>query len=298
MSAANFALKALRVLLTLAVLAVAACAVWYLWVYYEVDPRTRNGHVKADIVPVSTDVSGLVTKVFVEHDQRVNKGDLLFQVDTQRFEIAVEHARANLESAQASLIYARQVNERNHALKSVVATQSVQQSESDEREARARLAQAEAALKSAALDLERSSVRAPVNGIISYADLRPGAYVQAGKGMLALADMDSLRVEGYFQETRLSRIHIGDRAEVRLMGEDHSRYGTVISITAAVNDSDTTIGSNLLPSITPNFDWVRLAQRVPVRIRLDSQYVSDDLVSGRSATVVVLGPDGDEGVRH
>lgn len=282
--------KVIRVLVTLVALAAAALAVWYVWTYYERDPRTRNGHVRADIVQVSTDISGLVTEVFVENDQRVTKGQLLFQVDTQRFELARQHASASLENAQASLRFAEQVQRRNHALKGLVAEQAVQQADSDELKARAKVALAKVALKTAELDLERSSVKAPVNGIITYADLRPGAYVQAGRGMLALVDLDSLRVEGYFQENRLHHVHLGDRAEVSLMGDERKLYGTVVSITAAINDSDTRIAGNLLPSISPNFDWVRLAQRIPVRIKLDPQYLSDALVSGRTASVLILAP--------
>lgn len=292
MSVTSVLKKVIRALVTLAALGAAALAVWYVWTYYERDPRTRNGHVRADIVQVSTDISGLITEVYVENDQHVTKGQLLFQVDTQRFELAREHARASLENAEASLRFAEQVQRRNHALKGLVAEQAVQQADSDELEARARVALAKVALKTAELDLERSSVKAPVNGIITYADLRPGAYAQAGRGMLALVDLDSLRVEGYFQETRLHHVHLGDRAEVSLMGDERKLYGTVVSITAAINDSDTKIAGNLLPSISPNFDWVRLAQRIPVRIRLDPQYLSDDLVSGRSASVLILGPGG------
>ncbi|WP_448679118.1 efflux RND transporter periplasmic adaptor subunit [Pseudomonas nicosulfuronedens] len=292
MSVMHGVLKVIRALVTAAAVAAAALAVWYVWSYYERDPRTRNGHVRADIVQVSTDISGLVTEVFVENDQRVAKGQLLFQVDTQRFELAREHARAALTSAEASLRFAEQVQRRNHALKGLVAEQAVQQADSDELEARSRVELAKVALKTAELDLERSSVRAPVNGIITYADLRPGAYVQAGRGMLALVDLDSLRVEGYFQENRLHHVHLGDRAEVSLMGDERQLYGTVVSITAAINDSDTKIAGNLLPSISPNFDWVRLAQRIPVRIKLDPQYLSDELVSGRSASVLILGPPG------
>ncbi|WP_321967863.1 HlyD family secretion protein [Burkholderia cepacia] len=273
------------------VIVAALCAIWYIWTYYERDPRTRNGHVRADVVGVTTDVSGLVTSVAVVADQRVRKGDLLFQVDTERFAIAVRQARANLESNEANLVYAQQQAARNRALRGLVAEQNVEQSDSTLRRSRAAVDQARAALASAQLDLDRSSVRASVNGIVSYADLRPGVYAAPGRGLLALVDLDSLRVEGYFQETRLRRVHVGDRAEVLLMGDDKPVYGHVTSITGAVNDSDTTIGGNLLPSINPNFAWVRLAQRIPVRIRLDPQYVTDALVPGRSATVLILAPD-------
>jgi multidrug resistance efflux pump len=281
--------RTIRIVVMAIAAALALCAIWYIWTYFERDPRTRNGHVRADVIGVTTDVSGIITSVHVASDQRVQKGDLLFQVDAQRFTIALDRARANLESAEASLAFARQQASRHRALAGLVPQQTIDQSDSALRGARASVDQARAALASAQLDLERSNVRASANGIVSYADLRPGAYATAGQGMLALVDTDSLRVEGYFQETRLKHVHVGDRAEVRLMGDDTPLYGRVVSITGAVNDSDTSIGRNLLPSISPNFAWVRLAQRIPVRIKLDPQYVGDALVPGRSASVVILG---------
>ncbi|SKC93343.1 efflux RND transporter periplasmic adaptor subunit [Paraburkholderia hospita] len=274
--------------ITIITIIIGLCAIWYIWTYYERDPRTRNGHVRADIVGVTTDVSGLVTAVSVVSDQKVKKGDLLFQVDTERFVIAVQRAQANLESARATLIYARQQANRNHQLRDLVSKQNVEQADSALRTALAEVDQDQAALASAKLDLDRSSVRAPVNGIVTYVDLRPGAYATAGKGLLALVDTDSLRIEGYFQETQLEHIHTGDRAEIVVMGSSKTLYGTVTSVTSAVNDSDTNIGGNLLPSIAPNFAWVRLAQRIPVRIRIDPDADTRGLIPGRSASVAIL----------
>ncbi|HHT8904517.1 TPA: efflux RND transporter periplasmic adaptor subunit [Burkholderia cenocepacia] len=287
-----FARPVSKAILTVVAVAAGLCAIWYVWTYYERDPRTRNGHVRADVVGVTTDVSGLITSVEVASDQRVRKGDLLFQVDTERFRIAMQKAQATLESARAALVYARQQADRNRQLRDIVPRQNVDQADSALRSARADVDQAEAALASARLDLARSSVRAPVNGVVTYLDLRPGTYATAGKGLLALVDTDSLRVEGYFQETRLEHIRVGDRAEIMLMGATRPLYGTVTSVTSAVNDSDTSVGSNLLPSIAPNFAWVRLAQRIPVRIKIDPGTDLANLIPGRSASVAILHPDG------
>ncbi|EUC18793.1 efflux RND transporter periplasmic adaptor subunit [Paraburkholderia hospita] len=284
----NFIRRIASASITIITVIIGLCAIWYIWTYYERDPRTRNGHVRADIVGVTTDVSGLVTAVSVVSDQKVKKGDLLFQVDTERFVIAVQRAQANLESARATLIYARQQANRNHQLRDLVSKQNVEQADSALRTALAEVDQDQAALASAKLDLDRSSVRAPVNGIVTYVDLRPGAYATAGKGLLALVDTDSLRIEGYFQETQLEHIHTGDRAEIVVMGSSKTLYGTVTSVTSAVNDSDTNIGGNLLPSIAPNFAWVRLAQRIPVRIRIDPDADTRGLIPGRSASVAIL----------
>lgn len=278
-----------KVLVSLAVVVAAVVAAWYIWVYYERDPRTREGHVRADTVGVTADVSGLITYVAVSGDQRVRKGELLYRVDPARFRIALDRARANLESAEASLIFARQQAHRNRALAGLVSQQTIDQSDSELRTAKATVDQDRALLASAQLDLKRSSVRAPVNGIVAYANLRPGAYVTPGHGLVTMIDEDSLRVEGYFQETRIGLIKVGDPADVILMGQQQVLHGHVSSITGAINDSDTSIGSNLLPTINPNFSWVRLAQRIPVRVRLDEVPAGTVLIPGRSATVVIEG---------
>ena len=139
----------------------------------------------------------------------------------------------------------------------------------------------------AKLNLERSDVRASVNGTITNMDLRPGTYVTAGKGVMALVDTDTLRVEGYFEETKLSRIHIGDPVSIRLMGNNTRLTGRVESIAAGIEDRDRTAGTNLLANVNPTFNWVRLAQRVPVRIALDNVPPNTVLVSGRTATVEI-----------
>ncbi|HEX7790301.1 MAG TPA: HlyD family efflux transporter periplasmic adaptor subunit, partial [Afipia sp.] len=139
----------------------------------------------------------------------------------------------------------------------------------------------------AQLNLDRSEVRASVNGTITNMDLRPGAYVAAGRGVMALVDSDTLRVEGYFEETKLPRIHVGDAVTIRLMGDKIRLKGHVESIAAGIEDRDRSAGTNLLANVNPTFNWVRLAQRVPVRIVLDDVPADTVLVSGRTATVEV-----------
>jgi len=281
-----------RVLMTIVIVCAALLMAYYVWTYYEIAPRTRDGHVLADVVDVTTDVSGLLTEVDVHGNQFVEKGQVLFRVDPLRFSIALDKAKASLDSAQAALMFARQQNSRNHALQGLVAQQSVDQTDNNLRSAQATLEQAKATLASAQLDLERATVRAPFAGIATNVTLHPGRYVAAGTGMLALVDQASLRVEGYFQETRLSHIHIGDRARVDLMGESVPLYGHVVSISGGITDSETTAGANLLPTINPNFAWVRLAQRVPVWVALDETPTRQLLLSGRSATVSIIGELG------
>ena len=142
-------------------------------------------------------------------------------------------------------------------------------------------------LDTAKLNLERSTVLAPVNGIVTNFDLLPGRYVNAGAGVFALIDSDSFRIEGYFEETKLRRIHIGDSATVKLIGDPHELTGHVESIASGIEDQNRSTSSDLLASVNPTFSWVRLAQRIPVRIKLDNVPAELLLVSGRTATVSV-----------
>ena len=159
---------------------------------------------------------------------------------------------------------------------------------STQQQAKAAYDQALADQAVAKLNLERSEVHAPVNGTISNMDLRPGTYVSAGKGVMALVDTDTLHIEGYFEETKLPRIHVGAAARIRLMGEGQPLTGDVESIAAGIEDRDRTDGASLLANVNPTFNWVRLAQRVPVRIALDKVPGQTELVAGRSATVEVV----------
>jgi multidrug resistance efflux pump len=138
-----------------------------------------------------------------------------------------------------------------------------------------------------ALNLARTTVRATVHGIVTNLDLHPGDYIAAGTQAMALVDTDSLRVEGYFEETKLGGIHLGDPVVVHLMGEPRALHGRVDSIAAGINDSERTNTSNLLPNVNPTFSWVRLAQRIPVRVKLGQVPAGISLIVGRTATVTV-----------
>ena len=128
---------------------------------------------------------------------------------------------------------------------------------------------------------------APVNGIVTNFDLLPGRYVNAGAGVFALIDSDSFRIEGYFEETKLGRIHVGETATVKLIGDPHELSGHVESIASGIEDQNRSTSSDLLASVNPTFSWVRLAQRIPVRIKLDNVPGDVSLVSGRTATVSI-----------
>ncbi|MFA5956540.1 efflux RND transporter periplasmic adaptor subunit [Hyphomicrobium sp.] len=276
---------------TLALAVVAIYAGWRLWAHYELEPWTRDGRVRADIVEIAPDVSGLVTDVPAHDNQIVHKGDVLFRIDRDRFNLALKQAEANLEGRVAVLDAAQKDLVRYKNMTAIaVSEQKVEQVTATAAQAAADLHRAEADRDVAKLNLERSEVRASVNGPITNFDLRPGNYVTAGKGVAALIDQDSLRVEGYFEETKLPLIRVGDKAVVHLMGEDRPLLGHVESVAGGIEDRDRSAGANLLADVNPTFSWVRLAQRIPVRIALDHVPDGVRLVAGRTSTVVIV-PD-------
>ena len=279
---------AIRVIVTLVLVLAAFGAGRELWAHYMDDPWTRDAKVRADVVGVAPDVAGFVSDVLVQDNQAVKKGDVLFRIDRARFAIALEQAEAVVDGRKATLDQAKRDRERYEQLKDVVSEQKTEQMRMSEAEAAASYRQALADRELAKLNLERTEVKAPVNGTISNLSLRPGDYVTAGTAKVALVDTDSLRIEGYFEETKLARIRVGAPVSIRLMGQAAPLRGHVESIATGIEDRERTVGNGLLANINPTFSWVRLAQRVPVRIVLDETPDGVQLVAGLTATVSVL----------
>jgi RND family efflux transporter MFP subunit len=276
-----------RSAVTLLIVLLAVLVALWLWRRYETDPWTRVGHIRADVVRVTPDVPGLVTQVTVHDNQAVKPGDILFVVDRPRFQLTLAEADAAIASARATLLQSRREAQRDLALGDLVAKETHEQNVARVATASAALAQAESARSTAALNLERTTVRATVRGTVTNLDLHPGDYIATGTQAMALVDADSLRVEGYFEETKLARIHLGDAVTVHLMGEPRALHGHVDSIAAGVNDAERSDTANLLPNVNPTFTWVRLAQRIPVRVKLDHVPEGVALIVGRTATVTV-----------
>ncbi|MEG6509950.1 HlyD family secretion protein [Methyloligella sp. 2.7D] len=280
-----------RLVLTLVTVTAALATAYGLWDYYVEAPWTRDGHVRADVVAIAPDVSGLVSAVLIKDNQPVEQGDVLFRIDPERFKLALREAEAEVEGRRAAFEQANADYRRYAKLSdSAVSQQKLESARADKLTAEADYHQALAARDLAKLNLERSEVRASVSGQIVNMDLQPGTYVTAGNGVMALIDRASIRVEGYFEETKLPRIHIGDHAVIHLMGDDERLEGHVESIAGGIGDSERTNSSNLLADIEPTFAWVRLAQRVPVRIKLDGVADPAKLVAGRTATISLSAP--------
>lgn len=323
-------LSALRIALTVVVVLIGLYAGRRIWLHYQVEPWTRDGRVRGDVVGIAPDVSGLVTKVAVAHDQSVKAGQVLFTIDRERYDLAVKQADAAIVTAQAAikvqqasigvakaaivthraaLAEAQREAKRNDGLETLVSREVTEQShtkvaeeqaavaqgeaaviqaEAAETQAESALTQAQTARAVAALNLDRTEVRAPADGLLSDVSVRVGDYVSPGRAVMAMVDSASLRVEGYFEETKIPYLHVGQAVEVRLMGEETPLRGHIASIAPAIEDRERGPSANLLPNVNPTFSWVRLAQRIPVRIVLDKLPQGVRLIAGRTASVTAL----------
>lgn len=271
---------------TAAILIVAILIGRTLWVHYMDEPWTRDGRVRAEIVNVAPDVSGAVVDLPVRDNQFVKKGDLIMQIDPSHYQIAVEQAQAAVAARRAELQMRRADLD---AL--VVSKESRENSMQTASSADAQYQQALAALDAAKLNLERTRVVAPVDGYVTNLQVFKGDYATAGQAKLAIVDSHSFWVYGYFEETKLPRVKIGAKAEMRLMSGGVLK-GHVESISRGIYDRDNPQSRDLVADVNPTFNWVRLAQRVPVRIHIDE--VPKDLVlsAGTTCTVIVEPDDG------
>ncbi|MCB1413059.1 MAG: HlyD family secretion protein [Xanthobacteraceae bacterium] len=286
--------------MTVTALAVAAAVVagWYLWRTYEESPWTRDGRVRANVVMVAPDVAGALVDIRVRDNQEVRIGDVLFVVDPARYKLAVVQAEAMLAGARSVLEQRQEEQARRERLSAAsISQEALTQARTATLSAQADYDRAEAALGVAKLNLARTEVRSPVNGHVTNLLIGRGDYAVAGKPMVAVIDNDSFYVAGYFEETKLRHIRIGDPVSIRLMAYQAPLKGHVQSVARAITDRDNATGADLIANVNPTFSWVRLAQRIPVRIAIDDIPKGIALSAGMTATVVVTEPAGDRHVK-
>jgi len=280
--------KLLRVAITSILLIVAIVLGHMLWVRYMDSPWTRDGRVRADVVNIAPDVAGLVTKVAVRDNQFVHRGDVLFLIDADHYTHALAQAQALADQRRALLEMKRGQARRRAALDDqVVSRENREDTDLTAVSAKAEYLAALAQLDQAKLDVERTTVRSPVDGWVSNLLVRPGDFAQVGMSKLAVIDQHSFWVYGYFEEHKLALIKVGDAAEVRLLGTDRVLQGHVESIARGITDRDNPTDVRLLANVNPSFNWVRLAQRVPVHIALDEIPKDLTLVAGMTCSVIV-----------
>ena len=360
----------LRILLTAIVVLTAVGAVAFKYWGYIVNPWTRNGQVRANVIQVAPRVSGPIIKLPIKDNQLVRAGDLLFEIDPRTYKASLDQASANLDAtrdhlenlaqqvkaAQAGLDQtASQIEQAQAAVKSAEAqlikakanferaTKLVRNGDISKREfdsakaaydfdqanldkaqsariqaqaariqAEAELARAKAdlgapgeenaqlrgakaALETTRLNLEFTEVKASVDGYVTNLSLRLGSQAVANQPALALVDVNSFWVDGYFRETLVGGMKPGDRALITLMSyPDRPLTGVVDSLGWGIAQQDGSTGQDLLPTINPSFEWIRLAQRVPVRVHLEQVPEGVELRVGTTASVLVMTGAGND----
>ena len=285
----------------LATLLVLALAIWIgrtLWVHYMNTPWTRDGRVRADIINVAADVNGYVVNVPVKDNQLVKKGDVLLEIDPEHYEIAVKQAQSLVASRKATWEM-RKLNAHRRADMDnlVISKENRDDATNIADSALAYYQHALAQLDAALLNLKRTKVLATVDGYVTNLNVHRGDYARIGDPKMAVVDKDSFWVYGFFEETKLPHIRVGDKAELQMMSGEVLK-GHVESISRGIYDRDNPESRELVADVNPTFNWVRLAQRVPVRIHIDEIPEGFLLAAGTTCTVIVQQDDVDTHPEH
>jgi multidrug resistance efflux pump len=253
-----------------------------------ISPWTRDGTVRADVVSIAPEVSGTVIDVKVSDNQFVHKGDVLHVIDPTRFRLALSQAQATAESRKQNMQVLQMQSARRAKLSDLAA--SSEEKEHYRGGAAAAVAdynEALAEVEIAKVNLERSVIRSPVNGYVTNLLLRRGDYATSGQASVSVVDSDSFWIAGYFEETKLAEIHLGDPAQIKLMGFDGIIAGHVESLARGITDKNGNSGNEGLATVDPVFTWVRLAQRFPVRIHIDRVPPGIELAMGMTGTISI-----------
>jgi multidrug resistance efflux pump len=277
-----------RYLITAAAVLVAVLLGWALWWHYLRSPWTRDGRVRAEVVNIAAEISGKVVGLNVVDNQIVHKGDVLFTIEPVDYRLALVQAEASVQSRELDRDIALQNSERRQK----IGAEAVSAEERNTFRSTAQVAEAayQAALATrdqAKVNQDRTVIRSPVNGYVTNLTLRIGDYATPGQPKMTLVDGDSFWVVGYFEETKLPRIQEGDYAHVRLMGWGPEIAGHVESLSRAIADTNNDPNSEGLANVSPIFTWVRLAQRIPVRIHIDRVPDEVRIAAGQTCTIVI-----------
>lgn len=278
----------LKLAITLIVVSIAFLLVRALWERYMNAPWTRDGRVRADVISVAADVAGRVIAVPVHDNAYVHKGDVLMKIDPAHYTLALAEAEATVAQRRVALTMKQRDAARRAMLDGdVISNESRENASYDASSAQAMYQAALATRDMARLNLERTSVLAPADGWIANLDVHAGDFAQVGAPKLAVVDASSFWVYGYFEENKIPLMQVGDAAEMRLLGSDRLLTGHIESIARGITDRDNGPSGNGLANVNPSFNWVRLAQRVPVRIHIDKVPDGITLAAGMTCTVVV-----------
>jgi len=288
--------RLIKLLLTLTILGTALYFAYHKYRTYIDNPWTRDGQVRTQVIQVAPRVTGMVTKIHVKDNQHVSKGDLLFELDPSQYELKVKQAQARLkrtlEAAKGTKIEYERVKSIYAKDRGAVSQKDLVRNETNYFKSLADIDSATEALNAAKLNLSYTKVYAEVDGFVSNINFQIGTQATANKPILALVDEHSFWVFGFFKEDAIPHVKVGDKAVVTLLAyPDTPLKGTVESIAWGISHTDGNPGSNLLPKVKPVFQWIRLAQRIPVRIKLDPLPENIKLRFGLTASVMILQRD-------
>ena len=281
-------IRVMPYLITLATVALAGVLGWATWEAYMGTPWTRDGTVRAYVVTMAPEVAGRIVELPVADNQFVHKGDLLMVIDPTDYAIAVKLAEAAVAQAEADARDKQAESARRQELTTLSTSDEQKQIYASAAQmAQATLQQAMAKLDQARANLDRTHIRSPVDGYVTNLLAQLGDYANIGQTRISLVDAGSFWVDGYFEETYLQGIQEGDAANIKLMGYSRVVHGHVDSIARGIDVANVQPDQTGLASVNPIFTWVRLAQRVPVRIHIDQVPDGVRLVQGMTATVEV-----------
>ncbi|MCT4702026.1 p-hydroxybenzoic acid efflux pump subunit AaeA [Enterobacteriaceae bacterium H20N1] len=289
--------KMIRTAITLILVLLAFIAIFRAWVFYTESPWTRDARFTADVVAIAPDVSGLITNVNVHDNQLVKKDQVLFTIDQPRYQKALAEAQADVAYYEAlASEKRREAGRRNRLGIQAMSREEIDQSNNLLQTVLHQLAKAQATRDLADLDLQRTVVRAPADGWVTNLNVHGGEFITRGSTVVALVKQHSFYILAYMEETKLEGIRPGYRVQITPLGSNRVLRGTVDSISAGVTNASSTSDTKGMATVDSNLEWVRLAQRVPVRIRLDEQQ-GNLYPAGTTATVVVTG-EKDRDVEH
>lgn len=271
---------------TLITVLIALCCMKIVWNYYMLSPWTRDARLRANVITITSDVSGYITALMVKDNQHVNEGDVLLQINPDRYEAAYEKAMAQLVIQEEQLVLKEQEAQSRIALENhVISAEMKANIKIEIAIAKAELAAAKATAKQAKIDLERSIIRAPKSGTVSNLQLTEGNYVRLGESIVAIIVDDSFYIQAYLEETKLNKIYLDMPVYIKLMSGNTTLEGSVESISSGITDQSATTDEKLLANVTPTYNWVRLAQRIPVRIKINSIPDNIHVATGMTASV-------------
>jgi RND family efflux transporter MFP subunit len=292
---ARFARETLKTLATILILGLAGLAALAIWDFYVTAPWTRDGRVRAQVASIAPQVSGQITEIRVVDNQFVHQGDVLYVIDPFDFKVALDTSQAQLRQKAADLQVKRIQAERRMHLSNLATTPEEQQVfVGNATQAKAAFDAAQQQVAQADINLKRTQVRSPVNGYVTNLLMRVGDYAHAGITNISVIDADSYWIDGYFEETKMAHVCVGDRAEAALMGYRDPIVGRVESVTRGISVSNAAPSTQGLPNVDPVYTWVRLAQRVPVRVRITDVPPGVPLVSGMTVTVTIRDAEAGE----